>query len=254
MSKQHKIRWSEADNKELTKVVRNFNAKINRLAKKNPQIKNVLPEKMSVRQLKELINTRADLKRELNSLRRFSKRGSEQIVTIPNTDYNIQMTKWQKTEMNRRVGIINRRRKKRLKDLQETEVASRGEELGYTRGELGMGKIEKVDLAPMSVFTRRMRQSDVVWKWRSMLTQSQSDYFTSRDYQLRENFINTLYENYAENDIKDVVETINNMDIGDFLTEYNRDPEGFEWAYPPNEEQYQGYLSALKSTWTPKTK
>ena len=69
-------------------------------------------------QLKDLINTRQDLNREINALRRFSKRGNEEIVIIPNTDYNVKTTKWQRTEMNRRVGYINRRRQKRLEEMQ----------------------------------------------------------------------------------------------------------------------------------------
>ena len=67
MSKYHKIRWNESDSRELEKAVRNFNAKVTRLAKNNPQNKSALPEKVQVRQLKELINTRNDLKREINS-------------------------------------------------------------------------------------------------------------------------------------------------------------------------------------------
>ena len=94
MAKQHPIKWKQTDDKELAKVVRNFNNKISRITKKNPDLKNALPDKISVRQLKELINTRQDLKRELNALRRFSKRGAEEIITYG--DYNIKVTKWQK--------------------------------------------------------------------------------------------------------------------------------------------------------------
>ena len=86
MSKYHKIRWQDNDLKELQRVVRNYNAKVTRLKKKEPELyKNTLPQfydertdsftdKISVRQLKEIINTRQDLKRELNMLRRFSKK------------------------------------------------------------------------------------------------------------------------------------------------------------------------------------
>lgn len=251
MSKYHRIRWTESDSQELAKAVRNFNAKVSRLNKKNPQMKSVLPEKITIGQLKEIINTRQDLKREINTLKRFSKRGAEEIVDVPGTDYNLKITKWQRTEINRRVGIINRRRKKRLDEIQETEVESRGEKLGYTRGQIGMGKAEEVSLSPMNAFTRRMVQSDLKFKWLSVLTQSQSDYFDKRDFQLRDNFINTLKENYNVNDIKDVIKAIEEMDIKDFLNEFNKDPEAFEWAYPDDPERYQGYVNALKSTWTP---
>ena len=251
MSKYHKIRWQDADNRELKRVVRNYNAKINRLARKNPEIKNILPEKVQVRQLKELINTRQDLKRELNSLKRFSKKGSERIVEIPNTDDNLKITKWQMQEMNRRVAVINRRREKRLKLIETTEVESRGEKTGYTRGQIGMGKVERNALLPMNAFYPSMDSTGLKKKWDTILRHSQTDYFDKRDYQLRENFIQGLVENYRIADIEDVIERIRNMDIKDFLQEFYKDPEAFEWAYPPTEEEYQGYVSVLKSTWNP---
>ena len=107
MSKQNRINWRDSDKQELKRAVKNFNAKIKRLEKKNPSNKNVLPEKVSVAQMQELINTRQDLNREINALKRFTKRGAEEIVDVPGTDYNLKITKWQRTEMNRRAAIIN---------------------------------------------------------------------------------------------------------------------------------------------------
>ena len=251
MSRYHRINWRDSDTEELKRVVKNYNAKITRLAKKNPQIKNVLPEKVTATQLKELINTRQDLKRELNALKRFSKRGAEEIVVVPENDYNLKVTKWQKTEINRRIGIINRRRKKRLEDISNIEMTSRGEKLGYTREQLGMGKASEVSLSPMRGFTRRMSQTDLKMKWRGILKESQSDYFTQKDYRLRDNYIKALEQNYNANDIKDIIDSINNMDIREFLNKFEEEGGTLEFAYPPNKEQYNGYVSALKSTWMP---
>lgn len=249
MSKYHKIRWNDADSRELERVVRNFNSKINRLTKKNPEMKNVLPDKVTVGQLKELINTRQDLKRELNSLKRFSKRGSEEIIVIPDTEYNLKTTKWQKNEISRRLSIINRRRKARLEQMQELEMKSRGEPLGYTRKELGMGKQMELSFLPLRGFTRHMSQKDLKWKWKTILNESQTDYFTKRDFQLRENYIKSLKENYRDNDIKDVIETIEKMDINDFLQTFQEEGGTFEFSYPPDEEQYKAYLSGVRTTW-----
>lgn len=251
MSRYHRINWRESDTKELKRVVRNYNAKITRLAKKNPQIENVLPQKVSVAQLKELINTRQDLKRELNALKRFSKRGAEEIVIVPDTDYNLKITKWQKTEMNRRIGIINRRRKKRLEELANLEMSSRGEKLGYTRSQLGMGKATEVSLNPMNAFTRRMSQSDLKWKWKNIMKESQSDYFTQKDFRLRDNYIKALEQNYNSNDIKDVINNISSMDIQEFLNKFEEEGGNMEFAYPPNQEQYEAYVNGLRATWNP---
>ena len=273
MSKQHKIRWTRADNQELARVVRNYNAKIKRLAE-NPSrlrnsvtdelgvsdysIKNSLPEKTSVKELKALINTRQDLKRELNSLQRFAKKGSEEIVIVPDTKYNIIITKWQKKEMTMRVAMINRRRKNRLEKMESTEMTSRGESLGYTLGQIGMGRLEEVSLSPMNAFYRTMGPIDVKERWRAIRKESQSDFFTKKDYQLRENYLKALKENYNYNAIKDIYEHIEKMNIQDFLKVFYSEGATFEWVSPGGkldlaEDEYAGYETALRSTWLPGT-
>ena len=249
MSKFHKIRWQESDLLELSKTVKNFNAKITRLAKKNPDVAVALPEKVKIGDLKNLINTRQDLKREINSLKRFSKRGAESIVIADGTDEELKITKWQRTEMNRRVGIINRKRKSRLEEIQNLEMTSRGQALGYTRGQLGMGRATEVSLSPMNAFTRRMNRRDLKMKWQAILRESQSDYFTQKDFRLRENFIKALEQNFNTNDIQDVIGYINKMDIKDFLQKFEEEGGTMEFAYPPNREQYEAYVNGLKATW-----
>lgn len=263
MSKHHKIRWNQSDNDELARAVRNFNAKITRISKKNPEIKNYLPEKVRLKGytnekgvyipgLKDLINTRQDLNREINALRRFSKRGNEEIVVIPDTDYSVKTTKWQRTEMNRRIAVINRRRRKRLEQMQEIEVKSGGESLGYTKGQIGMGKATEIDLRPMNAFTRRMNQKDLTWKWRSIMNESQSDYFTKKDYQARDNYLQGIYENYNPEDLKDVIEHIKNMDIKEFLNTMQAEDPNFEFAsFHPDDNKYNSYVTHMKSIWLP---
>lgn len=248
MPRRGNIKWQKSDNQELSKAVKNFNAKIRRLEKKNPELKNALPEKVSVKQLKELINTRQDLKREINSLKRFSKKGNEEIETYG--DYNIKITKWQRTEMNRRIGVINRKRKQRLNELEELEMQSGGEGLGYTKGQLGMGRIERVELAPMKGLTKGMNQRDVFMKWRNVLKESQSEFLQEKDYRCRENYIKGLMENFNYGDVEEIIDEIERMDIKDFIkTFYSDQDASFEGIYAPNNEQYEGYLSQLKTVW-----
>ena len=153
--------------------------------------------------------------------------------------------------MNRRIGVINRRRAKRLEDISNMEMKSRGEKLGYTRGQLGMGKATEVSLRPMKAFTRSMSQADLKWKWKGIMKESQSDYFTQRDYMLRENYIKALEENYNAKDIQDIIDEIKSMDINEFLNTFEEEGGTLEFAYPPNKEQYKGYVNALRTTWKP---
>ena len=252
MSKQYNIRWKPDDNQELRKAVKNFNAKISRLEKKDPQNKEALPEKITVKQIKELISTRQDLKRELNALQRFSKRGAEKIIEIPDTDYNLKTTKWQKEEMTRRTAIINRKRKRRLKEVAETEIKSRGEKLGYRRGDIGMGKASEIELQPLKAFTPKMNRRDLSKKFNLILKERQQGYWNKRDIIMKKNYITSLEQNFNANDIKDVIKHIDDMDFNDFRKIFEAEGGNFELSYPPDEESYNAHLSALKSIWTPK--
>ena len=254
MSKRYNIRWTDADSKELARVVKNFNAKISRLEKKNPQQKNALPERVSVKQIKELVTTRNDLKRELNSLRRFSKKGAEELVTAPDNYYNLQMTKWQKNEMTRSIGVINRRRKARREMIADIDLTSRGKKVGYKKGNLGMGKADQVALDPMNAFTHKMTRADLNMKHRNIMRERQDGYWMQREQLLKENYIKSLEQNFREGDIKDVVKKIDAMDFREFYKIFQAEGGNFEASYPPDAEQYEQYVSDLKSIWTPNIK
>lgn len=254
MSRKYNIRWKESDKQDLRKAVKNFNAKISRLEKKNPALKNVLPEKISVAQMKNMIQTRQDLKREINALKRFSKRGAESIVNVPGNDYNLKTTKWQKQEMTRRIGNINRARKRRREIIEETEMTSRGESLGYSKGDIGMGKAENVSLSPMNAFTAKMTRHDLNYKFKNILQESQSTYWNQRDVLLKENYIKSLEENFNSNDIADIVDSIRDMPMDEFLKIFYAEGGNFELSYPPDQEGYNAYLTALKAIWIPNKK
>ena len=253
MSKRYNIRWNESDQQALTRAVKNFNAKISRLEKKDPKNKTALPERMSVKQLKELIDTRQDLNREINALQRFTRRGAEEVVNIPDNDYNLKITKWQKEEMNRRVGVINRKRAKRLEVLKEVERTSGGKELGYTVGQFGMGKAEEVSLTPIKAFTPKMNKADLTRKYKHILKESQSNYFDRKDENLRENYIKGLRTNYDDDDIEDIVEAIEDMSFNEFYRKFQAEGGTMEFAsIKPNRREYEGYVNQLKSQWVPK--
>lgn len=268
MSKQYRIKWTEADLKELNRVVKNFNSKLARLEKKDPKNANKLPkfskevfdpdlrenvvvftDRLSVNQLKEMINTRQDFNREINALKRFSRRGAEKLVSIDNTDNNIEITKWQKEEMNRRLVYINKRREARRDEISKIDIVDKGESAGYKFGAVGMGSQALKELNPITISYPSMTNYDMKWKFRTILKESQSDYFNKRDELLRLNYIKSLEENFNSSDIQDVIDKIKNMNPSQFLAMFYAQGGNFEFSYPPDEEQYQGYVEQVKSIW-----
>lgn len=78
------IRYDKEYNQKISRVVSNFNRKVRRLEKEEAEL---IPSRVSVREIKSLYVNRRDLNTYLRDLQRFSKRGSEEIVTVKGKAY-----------------------------------------------------------------------------------------------------------------------------------------------------------------------
>lgn len=252
MSRKYNIRWSEADDAELKRVVKNFNAKLTRLEKKDPKNANALPERISAAQLRDMIETRQDLNRELNALRRFSERGAEELVEVPDNDYNLKITKWQKKEMTRREVIVNQKRKKQLERVADIEMTSRGQSLGYKKGDIGMGKMERIELDPVRAFTPSQNRRDINKRFRQLRKESVSTYWDKRNELMRSVYVNEIERNFPQEMVKDVVDKIREMDFDEFRKVFEaEDQHKFQFNYPLNKDDQRKYSTALRSIWIP---
>lgn len=74
------IRYDKKLNQEINRVIRNYNQKIRRIQKYEDSYNYILPELMEKKILKQNVYTRNELKRKLAELKRFSKRGAENIM------------------------------------------------------------------------------------------------------------------------------------------------------------------------------
>lgn len=268
MPKSNNINWRIQDEEELRRVARNFNDKLQRLNKKNPQNQNIYPKfynkatgdfesRITINMLKDTIQTRADFNRTLNMLKRFSKKGAETIVDAPGNEYGSKTTLWQRQETSRLVGIVNKKRQEKLDKLNIVEMANSQGKLGYTVGQMfGMGLASKNKLAPTKGFTMSQNQADIRYKFASLINESRSNYYKEMNARLKANYIKTLEQNYAEDDIKDVIKAIDNMDDELFLLKFEAKGDAFEFAYPsnPGSDEYNGYVSELKGYWIKKKK
>lgn len=262
MSRRYNIKWTDADNKELRRVVKNFNAKISRLEKKNPQHATKYPERVTVKELKELIETRQDFKREVNTLKRFSNKGAEQIIDVPDNKYNLKATKWQIQEMNRRLPKINKLREERLEMVKNLDMTSRGKKLGYKVGELGMGGVDENSLKPIKAFTPSMNRPDFNKRFKTLKKEHMSKFWDNKDKQMKENYLSGLLRNYNDVRYADKVEAIQQaiekMDFKEFYKIFKAEDGTFEIVSPqpgqPTDKIIEANINALLSTWVPNYK
>ena len=96
MSRQNNIRWRESDLKELRRLAKNYNAKITRQRRKlidadQRYQASQLPQKVSVRELRQDIGTRKDFNTELKRMQNFIDTGVK-FTLDGNTKKSLQAT------------------------------------------------------------------------------------------------------------------------------------------------------------------
>lgn len=182
MPKQYNIKWRPSDNQRIAARVRAFNGKLTRLINKQPEFQVFLPKRITTQQIREQVKTRADLNNILNSLSRFSRKGAETPIT---TNSGIQTTAWQIKEASIRVGVINRKRKAKLKQLNpSTEKGT-------------MGSIEENNLRPKRFNPNKTKPEDWDALIESINKQSRPSYEQQTLERYKENYIKGVYYNYS---------------------------------------------------------
>lgn len=126
------IRYNKELVNNINKTVRNYNAKINRLAKLNPSL--ALPEKVSARSIKNASDTRKELLRNLNKLKRFSVRGAEDTIILPSGEL---VSKYELNELKRESARLQRNLTRRINELAGTTPKVAGIKQDYTYAQMG---------------------------------------------------------------------------------------------------------------------
>lgn len=111
------IRYNQKLNTSINSIVRNYNAKIRRLERAAEEY--ILPEKTSVKELKENAKTRRELDLMLKDLQRFSKRGMEQTVRFAS---GIEMSKYQEYKLKRNLKIAKAKTTRDIKSFKSTPI------------------------------------------------------------------------------------------------------------------------------------
>lgn len=238
--KQHQIRWRESDTAELQRVINNFNAKLYRVKKNHPEYADFLPERVKKSDLVKGIHTRADFNRITNSLKRFSKKGSEAPVK---SSRGAKSTKWELGEFRRKEGIDNARRTRELNKVIGKPKTSRGKKTDMVNT---TGTIKENSLKPRNRNFSNMSKKE--WERAKSAIDSAIDPLNTefRRHNMRLNYIRGL-QNAGFSD--DIIDLVRQVDIRTFIDTVNTDAEGtFEFIY--DEIEFNLHQEALRETWT----
>lgn len=231
LSRQSNIRWSRSDYITLGKAVSNFNKKINELNADEKKL--YLPEIRNYQEVKENIKTRSEFKRVINSLKRFSREGAEDLYI---TASGQELTKWERKELSIQTRIASRRLNRELQEL-NLPMSS-----GYSRLQMGSIRAKEIEAQLKSLKKLEMKKGfDFERIKRRLEFLGTSDYSLKQSYVFRQNFmeqLDKLRKNSPEfqrvydffNEIKNPIDFFNTTQksqvLEDFFTWYQQ-PENY---------------------------
>lgn len=120
------IRYDKKLNQEINRTIKNFNQKIARLEKQNREL---LPSKITKKDLKSNVYTRTELRRKLKELQRFGTRGAEEVIETSGcvrlTRYDYQNIKRENIRIKRNITReINRLKVNKPKVFGKTQTST----------------------------------------------------------------------------------------------------------------------------------
>ena len=125
------IRYDKKLNQEINRTIKNFNQKIARLEKEQREL---LPSKITKKNLKSNVYTRTELKRKLKELQRFSTRGAEEVIT---TSGGVRLTKYELNEIKRENARVKRNITREINRLKVEKPKIFGKKQTSTYSEMG---------------------------------------------------------------------------------------------------------------------
>lgn len=125
------IRYDKKLNQEINRTIKNFNQKIARLEK---QERELLPSKITKKDLKSSVYTRTELRRKLKELQKFSTRGAEDVIT---TSGGVKLTQYELSNIKRENARVKRNITREINRLKVEKPKVFGKTQTSTFSEMG---------------------------------------------------------------------------------------------------------------------
>ena len=216
------IRYDKKLNQEINRVIKNFNQKIVRLEKDQREL---LPNKITKKDLKSSVYTRRELYRKLNELKRFSKRGAEEVIT---TKGGVRLTNYELNELKRESARIKRNVTREINRLQTQSPKVFGRIQSTTFAQMGDTNYLNL-LARKNALNKNIKNlsKEELERYKKLLekTGKSQAYMNSV---FKENYFQMLtdlgyYFNYDKKKLDKLKEKMMKLKPNDFLKLFNED-------------------------------
>ena len=240
----NKIRWRDNDDKELRRVVNNFNRKIRRLQKKGVNA-DILPSTINYKNIKNNITTRNDFNKTIRKYSAFTKRNAEKLIT---NEEGFTRTSWEIREVAIAIRNINIRRAKELNKVKNYDVTSRGVKQGYNREYLPNERLD--ELSPKSNRTNKIKNKAEWDKFVETVEKQMFDNYSNDKKELyKANYLKALKKEFVGiPNLNEYIKLLEKVSPDVYMKAYYSDQEGeIRFIYDPLE--LQCHFNALVDMW-----
>lgn len=235
------IRWRKKDEIELKNYIKKYNSKINRELKKGTE-KELLPEKLSFKNLKNRIVDRVDYKREISLITDFTKRDS---MKIEKTNRGGQIPLWLKRQTETKLKQINKVRRKQRKIYESLPVTDRGEEISKQNEFFKDNNLSRFNDKKVS-WENKSKKDIIAFK------ESLKEYDVTKqekDKLYRENYYKSVENGYSPEQAKKLKKLLDEIDTDYIVTKYYTDINmniNFNYDESDRDIRYQEIINAWK--------
>lgn len=216
------VRYTNKLNNDLRRAVRNYNAKLVRLAKKNTEVK--LPSKVKIRDIKKYAKTREEVRSLINDYRKFTKRGAEK----PKSLDNFSVTKWEYNKVLRETKKAKKLLDLEINRLETTNPEIFGKQQATTYAKMGASAYENVKAKREKLNTNLKEIKNYSEFKKQSVFASRMSNLDKQKTTFKENYLSMLEQNayfYSQDKekAKEVYEYFANLDNEDFYNEFLKD-------------------------------
>lgn len=236
------IRYDKNLQKEIKRTVSNFNQKIARLEKLDKNL--LLPERASIKRIKSQATSRAELKRMLASLQRYSARGVEETIE---TTGGLSISRYEFEETARSLRRVKANLSRQINKLGNTRPTVFGIKQDATYAQMGSEQLANLkarryslDFVDLKSATREM-YNEVVKKIEFNINKEKYKKEIFMDNFVDKMLLNLGYfVEYDQEKMNYIKEKLTQLDEKEFMELYNTDLtiQAIKDYYPETSRQF----------------
>ena len=218
-------RISKDSEKELKRVISKFNSKVRRLESVDREID--IPEKESIKAIKDRVNSKWDLNREIDRLERFTKRNAEDLIKNKS---GVVMSRWEYENIQREQKRLSARLLREIERYGNIKPKEFGKEQSVTYAQMGDEKLSNLKARQKAISSKsisklnRAQMKDL----QTLLNKTAANYRKDKeifyDNYIDGTLLNTAYFiGYDEEKIKYIKEKLSELSPTQFTKAFEQE-------------------------------